>query len=164
MAELPTQRDNLKIRRKYLSKEITESYFKEGLDKGNCYNANDNANFQFSRQHDHSPKVVRSWGIFHKFLLLSFILTIIFINVNLANCKTRLGTSIWQKKKIHYFVLQICQNKTYRIFSNKRLALDKRHPLISATSLGIYIEISAFSLISAAPLNAMFIRIVILLY
>ena len=67
MAELPTQRDNLKIRRKYLSKEITESYFKEGLDKGTCYNATDNANFQFSRQHDHSPKVVRSWGIFHKF-------------------------------------------------------------------------------------------------
>ena len=51
----------------------------------------------------------------------------------------------------------------YRICSNKRRA-SKPRPLISATSMGIYIEISTSPLISAAPLNAGLIRIVTIFY
>ena len=41
----------------------------------------------------------------------------------------------------------------YRISSNKRRASNKHRPLISVTPLGIPIEIIAFPLMSAAPLN-----------
>ena len=52
----------------------------------------------------------------------------------------------------------------YRISSNKRRALSKYRTLISATPLGIHIEISAFLLISATPLNTALIRIVTIFY
>ena len=51
-----------------------------------------------------------------------------------------------------------------RISSNKRRASNNRRPLISVASLGIHIEISAFLLIRAAPLNTVLIRIVIIFY
>ena len=52
----------------------------------------------------------------------------------------------------------------YHISCNKRWALNKRLPLISVTSLGIHIEISAYPLISTAPLNTTCIRIVTIFY
>ena len=61
-----------------------------------------------------------------------------------------LATSLW--------------NCWYCFSTNKRRALIKYRPLISAATLGIHIEISAIPLISASPLNTALIRIVTIFY
>ena len=52
----------------------------------------------------------------------------------------------------------------YHISSNKCWASNKGHPLLSATPLGIHIEISASPLINAAPLNVTLITTVTTYY
>ena len=52
---------------------------------------------------------------------------------------------------------------SYHIFSNKRRASNKSHPPISTAPLGFHIETSVSPLTSAAPLNVVLIRIVIIL-
>ena len=53
---------------------------------------------------------------------------------------------------------------TYHISSNKHLTSNKRRSLISASPLGIHIEISTSALISATPLNVALIRKVTIYY
>ena len=76
---------------------------------------------------------------------------------------------LWYQKSLEGLLFRLTQNicqalVLYRISSNKRLASNKRYPLISAAPLGIVIEISASPLISAPPLNAALIRIVAIFY
>ena len=52
----------------------------------------------------------------------------------------------------------------YHISSNEHLTSNKRRPLISASPLGMPIEISTSPLISATPLNVVLIRIVAIFY
>ena len=59
---------------------------------------------------------------------------------------------------------EIFKMNIYRISSNKHRASNKRRPLISTGSLGMYIEIRASPTIRAAPLNTALNRIVTIFY
>ena len=68
---------------------------------------------------------------------------------------------IWFKS---YYIQALKWRKKYweSLQMNTVLSLISGGPLISAALLGTHIEISASTLISAAPLNAVLIRIVII--
>ena len=89
-------------------------------------------------------------------------------------CFTTASTPFWNSDHV---VVSVCSDFpwnplwyavfyriAYRIASNKHLTSNKRHPLISASHLGIQIEISTSPLISATPLNVALIRIVTIYY
>ena len=98
----------------------------------------------------------------------------LFISSYVRICFTTAFTPLWNSDHV---VVTVCSDFpwnslrdamfhriVYRISPNKHLTSNKRRPLISASPLGIHIEISTSPLISATPLNVALIRIVTIFY
>ena len=98
----------------------------------------------------------------------------LFIYSYVRICFTTAFTSLWNSDHV---VVTVCSDFpwnslrdamvhriVYHISPNKHLTSNKCHPLISASPLGIHIEISTSPLISGTPLNVALIRIVTIFY